>query len=94
MIHLFVPLSLCPSVPLSLCLSVHLSFCPSLFLSICPSVFLSISQAEEPVLNALSACKMLQEMSQLESQTDTKLSMETLAQKFKDKSQGETLNKK
>ena len=46
------------------------------------------------MLNALSACKMLQEMSKLESQTDTKLSMEKLAQKFKDKAQGETLYKK
>ena len=86
--HLSLPLAVCMSLCLSLCwsvclcLSVHLSFC------------LSISQAEEPVLNALSACKMLQEMSKLESQTDTKLSMEKLAQKFKDKAEGETLYKK
>ncbi|XP_041830488.1 transient receptor potential cation channel subfamily M member 4-like [Melanotaenia boesemani] len=36
----------------------------------------------EPVLSALSGCKMLRELSKLEDETDTKLSMKELAQNF------------
>ncbi|XP_067088532.1 transient receptor potential cation channel subfamily M member 4a [Osmerus mordax] len=38
--------------------------------------------AGESVLSALSGCKMLRELSKLESETETKLSMKELAQKF------------
>ncbi|XP_061765362.1 transient receptor potential cation channel subfamily M member 4-like isoform X1 [Nerophis ophidion] len=38
--------------------------------------------AGEPVLSALSGCKMLRVLSKLESETETKLSMKELAQKF------------
>ena len=69
-------------------LYVPLTICPS----VCPSAFLSVSQADEPVLNALSACKMLEGMSKLEIQTDTKLSMKELVQKLEDRAHGETLN--
>lgn len=38
--------------------------------------------AGEPVLSALSACKILREMSKLENEAETKLSIKELAQKF------------
>ncbi|KAM9541480.1 transient receptor potential cation channel subfamily M member 4a isoform 4-T4 [Salvelinus alpinus] len=38
--------------------------------------------AGESVLSALAGCKMLRELSKLESETETKLSMKVLAQKF------------
>ncbi|XP_059893374.1 transient receptor potential cation channel subfamily M member 4-like isoform X1 [Gadus macrocephalus] len=38
--------------------------------------------AGETVLSALSGCKLLREMSKLESETETKLSMKVLAQRF------------
>ncbi|KAM6951169.1 transient receptor potential cation channel subfamily M member 5-like [Aplochiton taeniatus] len=38
--------------------------------------------AGESVLSALSGCKLLRELSKLESETDTKLSMKELAQRF------------
>ncbi|XP_076000430.1 transient receptor potential cation channel subfamily M member 4a [Genypterus blacodes] len=38
--------------------------------------------AGEPVLSALSGCKILRELSKLESETETKLAMKELAQKF------------
>ncbi|XP_071761298.2 transient receptor potential cation channel subfamily M member 4a [Centroberyx gerrardi] len=38
--------------------------------------------ANESVLSALSGCKMLRELSKLESETETKLSMKELAQRF------------
>ncbi|XP_029946141.1 transient receptor potential cation channel subfamily M member 4a isoform X2 [Salarias fasciatus] len=40
--------------------------------------------AGESVLSALGGCKMLRELSKLESETETKLAMKELAQKFED----------
>lgn len=48
-------------------------------------------QAGEPVLSALCGCKMLRELSKLEVETETKLSMKELAQKFENVAHGETL---
>lgn len=47
-------------------------------------------QAGEPVLSALCGCKMLRELSKLEIETETKLSMKELAQKFENLAHGET----
>ncbi|KAG9349975.1 hypothetical protein JZ751_026328, partial [Albula glossodonta] len=47
-----------------------------------PWAALFIWAGGESVLSALSACKMLRELSKLESETETKLSMKELAQKF------------
>lgn len=49
-------------------------------------------QSGEPVLSALSGCKMLRELSKLEVETETKLSMKELAQKFENLAHGETPN--
>lgn len=49
-------------------------------------------QAGESVLSALSGCKMLRELSKLEVETETKLSMKELAQKFENLAHGETMN--
>ena len=48
----------------------------------------SLFQAGESVLSALSGCKMLRELSKLESETETKLSMKELAQKFENLAHG------
>ena len=50
----------------------------SLYLSLFPTPL----QAGESVLSALAGCKILRELSKLESETETKLSMKELAQKF------------
>uniref|UniRef100_A0A7N6BAU7 Transient receptor potential cation channel, subfamily M, member 4a n=1 Tax=Anabas testudineus TaxID=64144 RepID=A0A7N6BAU7_ANATE len=42
----------------------------------------------EPVLSALSGCKILRELSKLEDETETKLSMKDLAQKFENLAHG------
>lgn len=44
------------------------------------------------MLSALSGCKMLRELSKLEVETETKLSMKELAQKFENLAHGETPN--
>lgn len=44
------------------------------------------------MLSALSGCKMLRELSKLEVETETKLSMKELAQKFENLAHGETMN--
>lgn len=48
-------------------------------------------QAGESVLSALSGCKMLREISKVEIETETKLSMKELAQKFENLAHGEIL---
>lgn len=50
-----------------------------------------LCQAGEPVLSALCGCKMLREISKLEVETETKLSMKELAQKFENLAHGETI---
>ena len=52
---------------------------------------MSMSQAEDSVLNALGACKMLREMSKVGFKAETKL--KELSQKFEDRAHGEILNK-
>ncbi|XP_028823395.1 transient receptor potential cation channel subfamily M member 4-like isoform X2 [Denticeps clupeoides] len=44
--------------------------------------------AEESVLSALSGCKLLRELSKLDSETESKLSMKELAQKFENLAHG------
>lgn len=44
------------------------------------------------MLSALSGCKILREISKLEGETETKLSMKELAQKFENLAHGETVN--
>lgn len=51
-----------------------------------------VCQAGEPVLSALGACKMLRELSKLESETESKLAMKELAQMFENLAQGECFN--
>lgn len=46
--------------------------------------------AGESVLSALSGCKILRELSKLESETETKLAMKELAQRFENLAHGET----
>lgn len=53
---------------------------------------LCLLQAGESVLSALSGCKMLRELSKLEMENETKLSMKELAQKFENLAHGETAN--
>lgn len=48
------------------------------------------AQAGESVLSALSGCKMLRELSKLESETETKLAMKELAQRFENLAHGES----
>lgn len=50
----------------------------------------SLLQSGESVLSALSGCKILREISKLEGETETKLSMKELAQKFENVAHGET----
>lgn len=45
------------------------------------------------MLTALSGCKMLRELSKLESETEIKLSMKDLAQTFENLAHGETVTK-
>ena len=64
---------------------------PPLFFSSPPLLLLLLFlQAGETVLSALSGCKLLREMSKLESETETKLSMKELAQRFENMAHGET----
>lgn len=51
---------------------------------------LFLCQAGESVLSALGGCKMLRELSKLESETESKLAMKELAQKFEDLAHGES----
>lgn len=51
-----------------------------------------LSQSVESVLSALSGCKILRELSKLEDETETKLSMKELAQRFENLAHGETMN--
>lgn len=44
------------------------------------------------MLSALSGCKMLRELSRWEIETESKLSMKELAQKFENLAHGETMN--
>ena len=44
------------------------------------------------MLSALSGCKMLRELSKLEGETETKLSMKELAQRFENLAHGESLS--
>lgn len=44
------------------------------------------------MLSALSGCKILRELSKLEDEAETKLSMKDLAQKFENLAHGETVN--
>lgn len=44
------------------------------------------------MLSALCGCKMLRELSKLEVETETKLSMKVLAQKFENLAHGETIS--
>lgn len=53
-------------------------------------VLCDLFQAGEPVLTALCGCKILRELSKLEVETETKLSMKELAQKFENLAHGET----
>lgn len=46
-------------------------------------------QAEESVLSALGACNILRELSKLENETESKLAMKQLAQKFENLANGE-----
>lgn len=55
--------------------------------SVCPS------QAGESVLSALGGCKMLRELSKLESETENKLAMKELAKKFENLAHGESDHK-
>lgn len=50
-------------------------------------------QAGESVLSALGGCKILRELSKLESETENKLAMKELAQKFEDLAHGESDHK-
>lgn len=43
------------------------------------------------MLSALSGCKLLRELSKLEVETETKLSMKELAQKFENLAHGEAM---
>lgn len=45
------------------------------------------------MLSALGGCKMLRELSKLESETESKLAMKELAQKFEDLAHGESDSK-
>uniref|UniRef100_A0A8C5CQX4 Transient receptor potential cation channel, subfamily M, member 4a n=1 Tax=Gadus morhua TaxID=8049 RepID=A0A8C5CQX4_GADMO len=47
--------------------------------------------ASESVLSALSGCKILRELSKLEDETESKVSMKELAQKFENLAQGNSL---
>ena len=51
-----------------------------------------LRQAAESVLSALSGCKILRELSKLETETDNKVSMKELAQSFENLAHGETSN--
>lgn len=55
-------------------------------------VMCGLFQAGEPVLSALCGCKMLRELSKLETETEAKLSMKELAQKFENLAHGEPIN--
>lgn len=44
------------------------------------------------MLSALCGCKMLRELSKLETETETKLSMKELAQRFENLAHGEPIN--
>jgi len=59
---------------------------------ICRHLSCGLFQAGESVLSALSGCKMLRELSKLEVETETKLSMKELAQRFENLAHGETVN--
>lgn len=48
------------------------------------------SQAGESVLSALGGCKLLRELSKLESETENKLAMKELAQTFENLAHGES----
>lgn len=49
---------------------------------------LFVSQTAESVLSALSGCKILRELSKLENETETKVSMKELAQNFENLAHG------
>lgn len=44
------------------------------------------------MLSALCGCKMLRELSKLETETESKLSIKELAQKFENLAHGEPIN--
>lgn len=52
------------------------------------TLFLSQCEAGESVLSALAGCNMLRELSKLETDTETKLSMKELAQTFENLAHG------
>lgn len=51
-----------------------------------------LSQVREPVLSALGGCKILRELSKLEDEAETKLSMKELAQRFENLALGKIAN--
>ena len=60
---------------------------------VCPAFILplSFSQAGESVLSALSGCKILRELSKMENETESKLAMKELAQRFENLAHGERI---
>lgn len=58
---------------------------------VCPDFSCCLLQTGESVLSALSGCKLLRELSKLEVETETKLSMKELAQKFENLAHGKAM---